>query len=669
MTNNLLVQLISSLVLVAALIVSGSMLAPILRHSDEASLRYTETSVEGAPPIVAIGTSIGALRGIIVDILWLRVQLMKEKGLFYQAQTDADLITKLQPRFGPVWSFHGHNMAYNISVATHTVQERWQWVNRGIDLVRNQGLRYNPNDIVLYKDLAFWLQHKIEGVSDDAHLYYKREFAREWHKLLGVPPSEHQARIEWIKGIADAPDRVEQLDPKTRELIDELRAVMSPMERLFSFGLDRNFLFMYSDWLAVKTSPFAVLDSAESRMRAEAEKADGDAFAKLFVVFDRLAADESRRESWSRLLAFIRKKTLREEYNMEARLMYEYTRDLGPIDWRHASAHSLYWARLGSQRAERRAHNDDDLFKIINNDRMQAHAMQDLARFGLVSFDPLANDNPSRLPDTRWIRVIDDHFMHLYVKHRDVDGWGPDNFIAWHKHFLESSVRELHRMGDVGNAELLLDRLDGLYGSRALTPNPQYKVPLETFVMQKAFEEYEAQPHVATTDVQNALYYGIRAGLGRGRRDIYDNAKSFADKVLTYFKTTRYTDFVNKFGEGRLKDLIGSLEESETDAFIRVMVDQQASLDERLRIWMVHATPILRVKAYDLVYDTLARDILRHEYFGRAIMIDGRQLSAEEHVGRYIPEPEGLEQFRAWAQRERERMQQEEDTRATIQSR
>src|SRR5688572_8391741 len=215
MTTDRIVQLVGGIVMALALTISGSMLPRILNQADESVLRYTNVSVEGAPPIVVVGTAIGALRGLVVDYLWLKANAMKEKGLFYEAMADADLITKLQPRFAQVWSFHGHNMTYNISVATHTQQERWEWVNAGIRLVRNEGLRYNPNDMLLHRELAFWLGHKIEGVSDDAHLYYKREFCREWHMLLGQPPEDTAEHLAWIKEIADAPETLMAAERKT----------------------------------------------------------------------------------------------------------------------------------------------------------------------------------------------------------------------------------------------------------------------------------------------------------------------------------------------------------------------------------------------------------------------------------------------------------------------
>ena len=170
MTRDRAIQLIAVVILILSTVASGRILPIILDQSEKNVLRYTNVSVKGAPPWVAIGTAIGALRGLIVDILWMKINSMKSKGLFYEIMADAEMITKLQPRFAEVWAFHGHNMAYNISVAMHTERERWEWVNAGIRLVRNEGIRANPNDMYLHKELAFWFAHKIEGQADDAHL-------------------------------------------------------------------------------------------------------------------------------------------------------------------------------------------------------------------------------------------------------------------------------------------------------------------------------------------------------------------------------------------------------------------------------------------------------------------------------------------------------------------
>ncbi|MFM1833698.1 MAG: hypothetical protein RLZZ461_2014, partial [Planctomycetota bacterium] len=259
-----------------------------IQSRDGYGLRYTDISVEGAPPIVALGTAIGALRGIIVDYLWLKVNKMKEDGQFYEVMSDADLITKLQPRFAQVWGFHGHNMAYNISVLTNTPEERWDWVRAGVDLVRNEGLRYNPNDVVLHKELAFWFAHKMDGVSDDAHLHYKREHAKEWEYLLGPEPYEHEDRIAWIKEIADAPETLEEAEvrvPGTQAIVDDLAAALDEQGPQFRLGLDRDFLLNAGKWLAVKNSPYARLLGLDQAFKQN---------DPVYAAFDSVLSDPER---------------------------------------------------------------------------------------------------------------------------------------------------------------------------------------------------------------------------------------------------------------------------------------------------------------------------------------------------------------------------------------
>ena len=117
--------------------------------------------------------------------------------------------------------------------------------------------------------------------------------------------------------------------------------------------------------------------------------------------------DPAVQDAWETLIAFVRRRVLIDEYNMDPQLMYEYTRDLGPIDWRNGHAHALYWSRRGSQLGESRVANEDDIYKIINNDRIQLQAMQGLARYGRMTFDPFSHDLPSRFAEPRWIDTIE----------------------------------------------------------------------------------------------------------------------------------------------------------------------------------------------------------------------------------------------------------------------
>ncbi len=621
------IQLLCVLVAAASIGIGGMMLPAILRISDEKALRYTDVSLEGAPPIVAVGTAIGALRGIIVDYLWLKAGVQKEKGLFYEAMADARLITQLQPRFGEVWGFQGHNMAYNISVLTDTPSERWEWVKAGINLVRDEGLRYNPNDLPLHKELAFWLSHKIDGVADDAHLYYKREFAREWQFLLGVPPPTHADRIAFLEELKDAPDSLDALvlkDPSVGVLVDALTNGLSGFDRRFQFRMDRDFMLNLGRWEAVQTSRYAKLLRLDETYR----KND-----PIYAVFDSVLKDPTHAAALKAFRPFLRKKVLKEGYNMDPALMWEYTREFGPFDWRHPQSHAFYWARKGATTAAKRSTNVEDIYKVLNNDRINIQAMQALSRTGLMQFDPFSNDNPGRLNDPRWIKSIDIYFGELYRKHFGTRGGGGDSFCDFYQNYMSQAIRELYRLGDYQGAQAILTKLDNLFGRGGLIPNNKYEAPLDVFVHNVTYGEYEGSPDVARSDVYAALGRGFREGLLLDRPEVLKQALDFARDLITYFQGNRYTDFVNKFGERRMADLVGNLKSSVQDVFANVLMDTSQPLIDRLTIYNRAGESERR-----LVYD-LVKGPIEAEYAMDPI-------SQVAPLAQVLPEPPDMEAFR-----------------------
>jgi len=640
MRRDRIIQVLAAILAIACFVGAGAMLPRAIARSEEAGLRYTDVAVEGAPPIVALGTAIGALRGVIVDYLWIRLTLMKERGLFYELMADADLITKLAPRFPQVWAFHGHNMAYNVSVMTNTPEERWNWVRSGIDLVRNQGLKYNPNDLLLHKELAFWFGHKLDGISDDAHLHYKREFAREWHLLLGQPPMDHAGREAFMQSLAEAPRTLDEADrrtPGTRARYEELGEAAGESGP-DGVSFDKRLLLAYGEWAALRNSPYAALLDLESRLREN---------SPLFRAVDSILADPERKEQVDTLIAYLRRTVLEDEYNMDVERMHRYTAEVGPLDWRHPQAHALYWSRKGTEMGEGRVDDPDDIYRIINNDRAQIHAMQSMARSGLMSVDPFSGDNPGRLPDPRWIKVIDRYFRDLYDKHYDARGAGADTFTDFHENFMTSAVRELYRSGDLDGAQAILDELDRLYGRGGLTPNTKYARDLKTFVDQTTVGEYEYQPEVARSDVYAALQRGFREGLLLNRPKVLEDARIFARDLIDYFKNSNFYNFVNKFGEGRITDLIGDLEASERVVFERVLLDRSLPLIDRLTIYNRAAEDFRR-----MVHDNV-RAPLEAEFLASPMS----QALAFPEV---LPEPPGMEAYRARQAAEVERRRQEQ---------
>jgi hypothetical protein len=154
---------------------------------DRARLGLTRVEpLENAPPVLAFTTvALGGFRGLISNVLWIRASELQDDDKFFEMAQLGDWITKLEPTYVQVWLVQAWNMAYNISVKFNDYPDRWRWVQRGIQLLRDDGLRFNPNETLIYRELAWFFQHKMGQNLDDAHMLYKREWRREMENVLG----------------------------------------------------------------------------------------------------------------------------------------------------------------------------------------------------------------------------------------------------------------------------------------------------------------------------------------------------------------------------------------------------------------------------------------------------------------------------------------------------
>jgi hypothetical protein len=174
------------LLLAAGLLAGSGQIQKALNH-DRERLGLTRTSaLNNAPPMLAFTTvALGGFRGLIANVLWIRANDLQQDDKFFEAAQLATWITDLEPSFTQVWLFQAWNMAYNISVKFKDFPDRWRWVERGIDLLRDDGLRYNPNDVLIHRELAWFFQHKMGQNLDDANAYYKQQWALEMNPFFG----------------------------------------------------------------------------------------------------------------------------------------------------------------------------------------------------------------------------------------------------------------------------------------------------------------------------------------------------------------------------------------------------------------------------------------------------------------------------------------------------
>jgi hypothetical protein len=181
------------LLLAAALLFgAGRVQNSLNRDRDALGLTRTAAVLDNAPPVLAFTTvALGGFRGLISNFLWIRASQLQEDDKFFEAAQLADWITKLEPTYAQVWAFQAWNMAYNISVkfkenSPGVYIDRWNWLRRGIELLRDDGLRYNPNSILLYRELGWLFQHKMGQDLDDANMYYKEQWAMEMTNFFGL---------------------------------------------------------------------------------------------------------------------------------------------------------------------------------------------------------------------------------------------------------------------------------------------------------------------------------------------------------------------------------------------------------------------------------------------------------------------------------------------------
>lgn len=218
----------------------GSLVLPLLCLSyftqrslnrDRAELELTENApLENAPPALAFTTvALGGFRGMIANALWIRASDLKEQEKFFELIQLAHWIGQLQPRFSDVWSFQAWNLAYNVSVKFPDDESRWKWVREGISLLRDEGLRYNPDKAELYHHLGHIFRHKLADSQDSAHNYYKRMWKDEMETILGplyaTPTPDWDELIKPSSPESRERDRrlreVYKLDPEAMKAVDD----------------------------------------------------------------------------------------------------------------------------------------------------------------------------------------------------------------------------------------------------------------------------------------------------------------------------------------------------------------------------------------------------------------------------------------------------------------
>ncbi len=564
-----LTVIVCSILAVALLVAASTRLEPIRQAREEMNLVSNE-SLENAPPSLAFATvAMGAFRGLVVDILWMRADRLKEEGQFFDAKQLAEWITVLQPRFATVWIFHGWNMAYNISVAVPNTQpeERWRWVRNGYELLRDKGIEKNPHSISLYRELAWIFQHKISGVTDDCHMYYKRQLALAMRPLLG-----EKTRDEF-QALARIPEELSDImqDSDIKSFVELLRQADD------KFKDDDRFV---KNYMALRQNPAQFADQAHEVVNLFR---DMPALEKVH----RFARAHQLRKVWKLDIDLMI--SLNDKYGATS---IDDPNDRTPLNWEHPDVHAMYWAQKGLETAGKPGKYSVD---EKNTDRIIFHSLQSLFRTGNLILYGLPDRAPAVFvrPDLEMFDSLNETWINRIEKYEVLEKSNPKAVKGGHRNMLINAVEMFYRGGHRVKAAQIYAQLRRRY---ATPEDRRFDVPLISFVRRRVAEELDsvggkdATELIDMTLLEAYFRFAVHddneaSGLERWAREVYDlyqtETADGARTGLPPFEFLRYMALrgfmENYFYPDHLKlRLMGRIKVERPDLFDKLMKQEEA---------------------------------------------------------------------------------------------
>lgn len=395
------------------------------------NLRFTG-QIKNAPPMVVFTTvALGSFRGLVADLLWLRAGALQEKGNYFEMVQLARWITDLQPTFSGATAYLAWNMAYNISVTCSSFADRWRWVNEGIKLIRDQAIEYNPEDPLLYKELAWIFQHKLGNIMDDANLYYKNRLAIQMTNIVGT------GNPDW-KALAATPASEEAF-----------RKAYPPDHRF---------------WQAAKEAGYEDFDAVYNAFRSAEPAALPGKLITLLGGADSVLV--------GKLTDFFRAEYLRRSLKLDPALIVEINEKYGLMDWRVPESQAIYWATLGLKRTP--GHVNLDCNRIITQSLYEAFRAGKLLMIDDRSFESIIV-----VPNLALVDAVFD----TYVKAQETfdKGNSASTFRSARINFMKEAVTILYNYGKFTKAEEYYQKLIKEDGKKH--PN------IEAFIMDEWAED------------------------------------------------------------------------------------------------------------------------------------------------------------------------------------
>ena len=529
MNRSRAMQILWTVVALALLVVSGMFQPGLDERSRTYELNPPEVT-ENYPFKMLVTMAPGGLRAPLVGYLWIRADKLQQDGRYYEAMQLADLICNLQPNFAGVWGFQGWNMAYNISVQTHTPEERWRWVYGGIELIRDRGIGQNRKALQLYRELGWIWYHKMGRYMDEMHMTYKQRWAAMMQRLLAAPPyGTTEQTIAAFRPVAEALlDRDFRRQGQQEIQRDQLAILLKdPAARAYAEELAGEGIEV--GWSLLDAyNRYSNDESLESVRLLPLATPSGPEQAVSDLINESLHA-----QSLSKLLAFTRAQLLWNIYRMDPDWMLQLMERFGPLDWRLPMVQAVYWTSYGLHVCEAAELGD---ITSLNTDRMVLNALKSLTWRGRLTY--IENPDDANRPfltwgsDWRFVEPTQKEFILMgqaTSKARGTD-FASNQLAIGHVNYLAHAMEMLYAGYHRKQAQELLDYVREAYDP----PGIEWSKDLEDFVIWRL--NYGGQPsqETAYSQITPALKIAFLRRIA-GDMEGYRKSVSYAKRVYAAY--------------------------------------------------------------------------------------------------------------------------------------
>lgn len=525
------------LALAAGLLIGAALMHGTLNAQGEKLGMVAPGDVVGRnhPELTLLNWLPGGLRAPLVTYWWITSAELKQQGRYHDALQRAQWICALQPKFPAVWAVQAWNMAWNISVETHTPQERWKWIYNGVTLLRDRGIPANPRSQMLYHELAWIYFSKIGGDMDDMNESFKQRWAGIMQRVLGAPPA------------GDTDVVIAAFAPIARDgLVDKTQAPQS--DKPIQAHRLRALLEANPDAAAL-AGRLADLEIAVDRGLLDAYNRFGDDYSVSVVrvfpprpqtpqelALQTLLNDRKSKPALDKLLAFVRAQILYNEFKMDPQFMLQMMRKYqAPLDWRSAFATGLYWSMYGIETCKAIERADIDATK---SDRIAMFCLNNMTWSGRLSLiaNPYNADYPRliRMADPRFIKPTHEQsmqFIKSIAKARDDEKFDENIFKEGHRNYLIQAIQMLYPAGRVKKAQELFDFLKNDYH---MTGGQWDIKDIQEFVVATLNSEGRPIPSVARSQIASALRTSF-AALAMGEAESMDEYRQMLAYALRVY--------------------------------------------------------------------------------------------------------------------------------------